>query len=79
MSDRTVHAEKQVCEIVRYDRAGKWYIEPFSGRRRRVGVRSAATEAATASGMRVHFGLRGGAAFDRAVRRALDSLNVPPG
>ena len=28
MSDRTVHVSYPGMEIVRYDRAGKWYLEP---------------------------------------------------
>ncbi len=28
MSNRTVHARYRDMEIVRYDRAGKWYLEP---------------------------------------------------
>ncbi len=28
MSDRTVHASTQQMNVVRYDRAGKWYLEP---------------------------------------------------
>lgn len=27
MSDRTVHAATENWEVVRYDRAGKWYVE----------------------------------------------------
>lgn len=77
MSDRTVHAENEACEIVRYDRAGKWYIEPRNGERRHVGVRQAAVSAAMARDMTIHRGRRGGAAFDRAVREVLESLLVP--
>lgn len=71
--DRTVHAENDQVAIVRYDRAGKWYMEPKQpGRsRRHVGVGSAAAEAAKTPDMTIHFGLPGGQAFDRRVRKAL--------
>lgn len=73
MSDRTVHAENEHCEIVRYDRAGKWYIEPRDPgkQRRHVGIRSAASEAVKAPDMWIHYGRPGGGAFDRHVRRML--------
>lgn len=73
VSDRTVHAENEHCEIVRYDRAGKWYLEPKQSglQRRRVGIGSTAVEAVRAPGMTIHFGLPGGGAFDRRVRRIL--------
>lgn len=72
MSDRTVHAENEHCEIVRYDRAGKWYLEPKQSglQRRRIGIASAAVEAAR-TGTTVHFGLPGGGAFDRRVKKIL--------
>ena len=41
MSDRTVHARKRESELVRYERAGKWYYEGPEGRRN-IGVREAA-------------------------------------
>ena len=45
MSDRTVHAvierDDVVTEIVRYDRAGKWYVEPSGGVRTRVSIKEA--------------------------------------
>lgn len=71
MSDRTVHA---VCEdgreIVRYERAGKWYIEPKEGPRRPVTCAEAASVAAEAwrGDGAVWLGRPGGGAFDRIVR-----------
>jgi hypothetical protein len=40
MGDRRVHARYGITEIVRYDRAGKWWIEltDGSGSRRQVPV-----------------------------------------
>jgi hypothetical protein len=70
VSDRTVHACNHEAEVVRYDRAGKWYIEYRDGRPyRRLGVRDAAKEA-----LRLHAdngvilaGQPGGRLFDRIV------------
>jgi hypothetical protein len=71
VSDRTVHAKYlDEEEIVRYDRAGKWYIElPGLGVRRRVGVREAAQRAREIEefGGVIMRGRLGGAAFDRLV------------
>jgi hypothetical protein len=64
-NDRTVHGVSDQWEIVRYDRAGKWYLEAADGRRVRVGVRHAARVAADGT---FHPGLPGGQAFDRLVR-----------
>jgi len=71
VSDRTVHAGYDGMEIVRYDRAGKWYLEPTDPRlrRQRVGVREAARSARWgcehANGW-IQFRLPGGGAFDKA-------------
>jgi len=68
-SDRTVHGLTSAgAEIVRYDRAGKWYIEPTVPeiRRAHVTVRSAASLAA----MGTHYpGKLGGGTFDAHVRK----------
>lgn len=62
MNDRIVHGyTADGGEVVRYDRAGKWYIE-YSGSRRHVGVREAAREADRAT-----LGLFGGGRFDALV------------
>lgn len=71
MSDRIVHADYPGMEIVRYDRAGKWYFEPTDPRlpRQHVGVKAAALRAkwALENGGQVHLGQSGGAVFDRLV------------
>jgi len=72
-SDRTVHASYDGMEIVRYDRAGKWYLEPTDPtlRRQHVTVDAAARAArwgrANANGTTT-FGLHGGSTFDRLAR-----------
>jgi hypothetical protein len=79
MSDRTIHA---VCEdgraIVRYDRAGRWYIE-HGTKRRPVSVREAADVAVQAwRGLGVvYLGLPGGGAFDAKVRREVEAAPAP--
>jgi hypothetical protein len=72
VSDRRVHARHGNVEIVRYDRAGKWWLESIDGRwpRRRVSVTMAAIHAHDflQDGGEVFFGLHGGAMFDSKVR-----------
>jgi hypothetical protein len=71
MSDRTVHASYSNMEIVRYDRSGKWYLEPtIPGlRRQHVTVAQAASSAKYGLAIGGSFtpGLSGGKAFDRLV------------
>jgi len=71
-SDRTVHAEDMYVEIVRYNRAGKWYIEPKHGNagRQKVTLVLAAKRALVGLHMKgeIHFDLPGGQAFDAKVR-----------
>ena len=73
MSDRTVHAFYDGMEIVRYDRAGKWYLEPTNSAlpRQHVGVKQAARAALWgrdyANG-RIHYGMLGGNVFERLTR-----------
>lgn len=76
MANRTVHAEHPAGEeIVRYDRAGKWYIElvepsPDAPWRRQVSVWDAVQRARelTKDGFgTIHIGLPGGGMFDRMV------------
>ena len=71
MSDRTVHGlTVDGYAIVRYDRSGKWYIEPprESGLKR--GLVSVG-EAAAMAAKGTHFPRRpGGLQFDRRVERA---------
>jgi hypothetical protein len=79
-SDRTVYARAHRFEIVRYARAGQWWIEyepqmlvPAS----HVGVHTAAYEAACllreGTGT-VFMGLPGGRVFDRSVQRQVGEL-----
>lgn len=70
--DRIIHA---VCEdgreVVRYQRAGKWYIEPKEGARRLVTIGEAVEVAAVSrlGGGSVYYGQPGGSRFDSAVAR----------
>lgn len=72
MPDRTVHARRHDgAEVVRYDRAGRWYVEWPPGSMKgcvRVSVSKAARLAA-ADDAEVFFGQPGGRSFDAAVRR----------
>lgn len=70
MSDRTVHASYSGAEVVRYDRAGKWWLEYDNGARERLTLADAAHHAlwAMKHGGAVFAGRPGGAAFDRKVR-----------
>ena len=71
--DRRVHARDENVEVVRYNRAGKWYLEVAHDRepKERVGVsvRDAAAEAARiiAHGGELYLHLSGGRTFDRIV------------
>jgi len=68
-NDRTVHGHNATGDpIVRYDRAGKWYLEPEGGKRRRLSLHEAARMAALGT---VRLGQPGGTMFDAAVRQAL--------
>ena len=70
MSDRTVHAKLANGDhIVRYNRAGKWYIEHAEGGRRALTVHEAAGHAARAAEW--FPGRPGGQSFDAKVRAAL--------
>lgn len=71
MSDRRIHGiSTDGGEIVRYERAGKWYIEYPTGMRprRALTVRSAASLAALG---RAFLGKPGGMRFDAKVREFL--------
>lgn len=77
--DRMVHAERGDEKIVRYDRAGKWYIEyePANLRPcRRVRVDHAALRAVQllreGEGTTVNLGLPGGSVFDRYFQKYLE-------
>jgi hypothetical protein len=69
-NDRTIHARTADFKvIVRYDRAGKWYLEGRHNRRRLTIVE--AVEMATHRGSRVYLGQPGGRVFDRRVVAAI--------
>lgn len=74
MNDRTVHARYPGMEIVRYDRAGKWYFEPLDSSlsRQKVTVKQAADAAVWArgyynEGAHIFTNRHGGTTFDRLV------------
>lgn len=74
--DRTVHAETDAIEVVRYDRAGKWYLEPRDKRLPRQHVKIAdavkyAVWAAANEGGRINFGVSGGSTFDSMIHDAV--------
>lgn len=63
--DRVVHGhDSEGAEIVRYDRAGKWYIEPKDGKRRQVSLDEAARAAVAGTTWGNSYG---GARFDARV------------
>lgn len=71
--NRTVHASYPGMEIVRYDRAGKWFLEPTdrSLKRQRVSIAEAVAQAfwaVTEGGGRVFYGRPGGTTFDARLR-----------
>lgn len=76
--DRRVHAYGQTpegtkFEIVRYDRAGKWYCET-DGTRRPIDLATAVTLAADISkrgGGQIFWNRVGGTMFDSRLRKAL--------
>lgn len=74
--DRTVHARsKDGREVVRYDRAGKWWIESPDGSRIRLNLTAAISEAYMMAhddgGVVVRWGQPGGQQFDARLRKAL--------
>ena len=79
MGDRTVHARGRGYEVVRYDRAGKWYVESVDGSRRAVTLDQAVREAMDIKRARegeVLIGQPGGSAFDRKLRRSLNARQL---
>lgn len=73
MDDRRVHARIGSLEVVRYDRAGKWYLEA-DGSRQPIKVPMAAKLVVASMDtheVEVFFDLPGGRAFDRQVRAGL--------
>lgn len=74
MNDRRVHARSETLEVVRYDRAGKWYLECARDappkERTQVTIREAVDAARKIQrlGGVVCPGLRGGSRFDSLLR-----------
>ena len=67
-ADRQVHAKCPTFEVVRYNRAGKWYVESSAkGSRELVMIQEAArrAQAAVILGGEINYGLPGGRTFDR--------------
>ena len=74
--DRMVHASRPDADLVRYDRAGKWFVEYDDGKREPIPFKFAVEWAVALQGRvgTVHYGLPGGSRFDSAVRRAVTAL-----
>lgn len=71
-SDPTVHAVlPDGVVLARYDRSGKWYLEPpaATGKRRQLVTLTRAVELALTADV-VHLNRPGGQMFDAAYRRA---------
>jgi hypothetical protein len=67
-NDRRVHARTPAGnEVVRYDRAGKWYVESADLPREKLTI-DQAVQMALAPGTTINFGLSGGSRFDALVR-----------
>lgn len=72
--DRTVHGKTaDGGELVRYDRAGKLYVEYGDGRKRRNVKLSEAAQMLAAKGAEPFFGRYGGKRIDAEVRKAQDA------
>ena len=77
-NDRTVHAQTEQMDVVRYGRAGKWYLEPKNPSlpRQAVSIKQAVdyvvwAERSQGTGSVVFYGRRGGLAFDSKVKKIL--------
>lgn len=81
-TDRTVHAiHPDGAAIVRYDRAGKWFLEELFGRRHRLQIPTAVDAAVRwvrHEGGTIRYGLPGGTVFDARCRKALSQQPVWP-
>lgn len=73
--DRTVHARgSDGREVVRYDRAGKWWLERPDGTRAPLQLPTAVSEAvviAWEGGGEIYWNRHGGLRFDADVKKAL--------
>lgn len=77
--DRIVHARWAQMEVVRYDRAGKWYLEPVGAvsPRQQVTLKQAAEYAVWARNEReghLYLDMPGGSRFDLLVDRMLNGI-----
>ena len=82
-SDRRVHAQTRLFQIVRYDRSGKWYAEPTDTHipRHHISVAEAARRSVDASEVldgTIYFGVPGGQVFERKVRKLVESRGRNP-
>ena len=73
--DRAIHTRTPDDRlIVRYDRAGKWFVESANSEALipawQITLRQA-VELATQEGSHIYFGVPGGRAFDAAVKKAV--------
>ena len=76
MSDRTVHAwSENGQELVRYDRAGKWYLEKDGEPRRLLTLMHAVAYATRMPDWHINFGEPGGKRFDAACRKAASGVS----
>lgn len=80
MDDRRVHARcKDYWEVVRYDRAGKWYVEgygPRQGQRKQVSIWTA-VHVAQANAVQVFYRVPGGGSFDAKLRALVAATDSP--
>lgn len=79
--DRTVHAETSHAEIVRYDRAGRWYVE---GKREKfrtpMNLKGVVEycEYQEAQAVTVHWGRKGGQQFYKRLRGSTSPAIATP-
>lgn len=77
MEDRRVHVASDEFEVVRYERAGKWYIEPTDpgGKRQHVNIDQAVDFAyhLMHENSRVLLNVPGGALFEKRLRDRIKS------
>lgn len=72
---RTVHASNELGqEIVRYDRAGKYYLEQDGYARQHLTLGQAVSIATHVPDWQINYGLMGGSSFDLACRREEDKM-----
>ena len=82
--DRVVHANNadHTVVLVRYERAGKWYVEVVGSHKRNHVTTTEAVDIAHQwwrEGGTPHFGRPGGSRFDHLLRRKLSGMREGPG